>query len=166
MGRGGNIAVEDFGLGAFSLFVMQSESFLSRQRALEKGRSRSNCQTLFGIGHIPSDHYIRDNLDPVDPVHLQPLFNRIEAQLAKPAMKEEFIAKQDGAEKQDCERNAVKRWFAKHGTRVKSLKPVYLGDSIVTLTAFILFPNWSTLLASLATFEIPPNLLKNHNSPC
>jgi hypothetical protein len=30
----------------------------------------------------------------------------------------EFIAPQDGAEKQDCERNAVRRWFAKHGARL------------------------------------------------
>ena len=27
----------------------------------------------------------------------------------------EFIAPQDGAEKQDCERNAAKRWLAQHG---------------------------------------------------
>ena len=28
----------------------------------------------------------------------------------------EFIAPQDGAEKQDCERNAAKRWLARHGS--------------------------------------------------
>src|SRR5580704_4081602 len=36
-GRGGNIAVADFGLSAFALFFMQSASFLAFQRALEKG---------------------------------------------------------------------------------------------------------------------------------
>ncbi len=55
-GRSGNIGVEDFGLSAFSMFFMQSESFLSYQRALEAGQKRSNCQTLFGIGKIPSDN--------------------------------------------------------------------------------------------------------------
>ena len=40
----------------------------------------------------------------------------------------EFIANPDGAEKQDCERNAVRRWYEKHGNRVKCLRPVYLGD--------------------------------------
>jgi len=190
-GRKGNIARADFGLSAFSLFFMQSESFLSHQRALEQGHSRSNCQTLFGMEHIPSDNYIRDNLDPVDPAHLQPLFNRMEGCLEEPVMRQafqrlggrtliawdgteyfcsykincphcltrkrnngkvesyhtllaatvvapganrvvplmpEFIANEDGAEKQDCERTAVKRWFGKHGTRVKNLNPVYLGD--------------------------------------
>jgi hypothetical protein len=37
----------------------------------------------------------------------------------------EFIAPQDGAEKQDCERNAIKRWHAKHGERLSSLRPIY-----------------------------------------
>ena len=42
----------------------------------------------------------------------------------------EFIAPQDGAEKQDCERNAAKRWLAKHGTSVAHLRPVFLGDDL------------------------------------
>ena len=42
----------------------------------------------------------------------------------------EFIVKQDGAEKQDCERSAVKRWLMKHGARLKPLRPVYLGDDL------------------------------------
>ena len=42
----------------------------------------------------------------------------------------EFIARQDGAEKQDCERNAVKRWYHKHGERLRPLRPVYLGDDL------------------------------------
>src|SRR5450432_1271865 len=42
----------------------------------------------------------------------------------------EFIAPQDGAEKQDCERNAAKRWLARHGPAVAHLRPVYLGDDL------------------------------------
>jgi hypothetical protein len=42
----------------------------------------------------------------------------------------EFIAPQDGAEKQDCERNAAKRWFDKHHTRLVPLRPIYLGDDL------------------------------------
>jgi hypothetical protein len=42
----------------------------------------------------------------------------------------EFIASQDGAEKQDCERNAAKRWLAKHGATVAHLRPVFLGDDL------------------------------------
>jgi len=42
----------------------------------------------------------------------------------------EFIAPQDGAEKQDCERNAAKRCLSAHGKRVQHLRPVYLGDAL------------------------------------
>jgi hypothetical protein len=42
----------------------------------------------------------------------------------------EFITPQDGAEKQDCERNAAKRWLSAHGKRVQDLCPVYLGDAL------------------------------------
>jgi hypothetical protein len=42
----------------------------------------------------------------------------------------EYIAPQDGAEKQDCERNAAKRWLASHGPSVRHLRPVFLGDDL------------------------------------
>jgi hypothetical protein len=192
-GRGGNIGIADFGLSAFAMFFMQGASFLSFQRALETGHGRSNCQTLFGIGKIPSDNYIRDMLDEADPALLQPCFDRIETLLAEPPMRQafgrlggrtliawdgteyfcsqelgcpncltrkrsngktesyhtllsatvvapghakvvplmpEFVAPQDGAEKQDCERNAVKRWFDSHHARLAPLRPIYLGDDL------------------------------------
>ena len=42
----------------------------------------------------------------------------------------EFVQPQDGAEKQDCERQAVKRWLRRHGARCAALRPVYLGDDL------------------------------------
>jgi len=42
----------------------------------------------------------------------------------------EFIAPQDGAEKQDCERNAAKRWLSRHGPALAHLRPTYLGDDL------------------------------------
>ncbi len=49
--------------------------------------------------------------------------------MALPLMPE-FIAPQDGAEKQDCERNAAKRWLATHAHRLGDLRPVFLGDDL------------------------------------
>jgi hypothetical protein len=89
-GRGGNIAMADFGLSAFAMFFMQSASFLSFQRALEKGRGRSNCQSLFGIEKIPSGNDIRDMLDEADPTLLAPCFGRLEALLAEPPLRQAF----------------------------------------------------------------------------
>ena len=42
----------------------------------------------------------------------------------------EFIAPQDGAEKQDCENAAAKRWLATHGEQYARLNPIYLGDDL------------------------------------
>jgi hypothetical protein len=49
----------------------------------------------------------------------------------------EFIAPQDGAEKQDCERNAAKRWHARHGERLSALRPVYLGDDLFACQSIV-----------------------------
>ena len=42
----------------------------------------------------------------------------------------EFIVPQDGAEKQDCENRAAKRWLAAHGPHCAKLNPIYLGDDL------------------------------------
>ena len=47
-----------------------------------------------------------------------------------------FIAPQDGAEKQDCERNAAKRWLARHGRAVAHLRPIFLGDDLFAHASF------------------------------
>ena len=193
--KGGDVVypMVDIGMAAFSLFFMQSESFLAHQRSLEEGRKASNCQSLFGMAKIPTDNHIRSMLDPVAPSFLRPAFDQtLSALRARGGLKAferlggrtlialdgteyfcsqklgcpqcqtrkrangktdyyhsmlaativapghnmalplmpEFIAKQDGAEKQDCERNAAKRWLAAHAERVRELRPVYLGDDL------------------------------------
>src|SRR5487761_1358331 len=188
--RDGDYSMADIGLSAFSLFFMGSPSFLAHQRALERGRGRSNCQTLFGMSAIPSDNYIRLMLDGVSPAAFDGLFMRaieqagplrriqclgdralialdgseyfcsrkitcsqcstrrrsdggteyfhgfLGASLVAPGhprvlpLPPEFIAPQDGAEKQDCERNAAKRWLAQLGPAVAQYRPVYLGDDL------------------------------------
>jgi hypothetical protein len=47
----------------------------------------------------------------------------------------EFITPQDGAEKQDCESRAARRWLARHGPGLDRLKPVYLGDDLYSRQA-------------------------------
>ena len=42
----------------------------------------------------------------------------------------EFIVPQDGAEKQDCENAAAKRWLSAHGAQYARLNPIYLGDDL------------------------------------
>jgi hypothetical protein len=73
---GDNISygMSDIGLTAFSVFFMQSPSFLANQRLLETGCGKSNCQSLFKIDKIPTDNHIRNMLDPALPSLLFPLF--------------------------------------------------------------------------------------------
>jgi hypothetical protein len=42
-------SLSDDVLGAFSLFFMQSESFLEHQRQMESRQGKNNAQTLFGV---------------------------------------------------------------------------------------------------------------------
>jgi hypothetical protein len=65
----------DAGLSAFSVFFMQSPSFLDYQRSLEQAQGKNNAQTLFGVHDIPSDHQIRHLLDSPDPGQVKPLFS-------------------------------------------------------------------------------------------
>ena len=193
-GMNATYRIGDIGMAAFSVFFMQSPSFLAHQRQLEEGHGRSNCASLFGIAKIPSDNHIRDMLDPAAPALLRPVFaetieqlrqidggldmfrrldgrvlialdgseyhcsrkihcrhcstrvrgnggteyfhSMLAATLVAPGhdkvipLEPEFIVPQDGAEKQDCENMAAKRWLAAHAQRYAALDPVYLGDDL------------------------------------
>jgi hypothetical protein len=195
--RGLNVSypMVDIGMAAFSVFFMQSPSFLAHQRRFEEGYGRSNCEGLFGLSKVPSDNHIRDMLDPASPDLLHPVFDEVIGQLARVPggldvfrrlggrtlialdgtechcskkihcprcstrqrgkgemeyyhamlaatlvapghdkvipLPPEFITPQDGAEKQDCENKAAKRWLAAHGRRYAAiLSPIYLGDDL------------------------------------
>ncbi len=197
--RGLNLTygMDEIGMAAFSVFHMQSPSFLAHQRRFEEGFGRSNCASLYGISKIPSDNHIRDLLDGAWPELLHPVFDAAIEQLESTAggldafrrldgrvlialdgteyhcsktigcaqcstrrrgkgetaeteyyhamlgatlvapghdkvvpLPPEFMAPQDGADKQDCENAAAKRWLAAHGARYARLKPVYLGDDL------------------------------------
>src|SRR3954464_530965 len=74
VGPGYRYTMADIGLAAFSVFFMQSPSFLGHQRALAEGHGRSNYQTLLGMAAIPSDNPIRQMLDGNAPSAFDGLF--------------------------------------------------------------------------------------------
>lgn len=79
-GRSGDnthYAMEDIGLSAFSVFFMQSPSFLSAQKTMEQAKGRSNLQSLFEVEQIPCDNHIRQTLDPVEPKELFGLYDEV-----------------------------------------------------------------------------------------
>jgi hypothetical protein len=59
----------------------------------------------------------------------------------------ELISNEDGEEKQDCERNAGKRWLVNYGKEYAWLKPTLLGDDL-----FSKYPFCTTVLEQQMSF--------------
>jgi|UPI0003A7A01C hypothetical protein len=74
-GKNSHIKMCDAGLSAFSVFFMQSPSFLESQRTLQENIVNNNLQSLFGVFKIPCDNHIRNLLDTPSPKDLQPIFS-------------------------------------------------------------------------------------------
>ena len=76
-GNNARYTMADIGMAAYSVFFMQSPSFLAHQRQLQEGpgHGRSNCETLFEMMGIPCDNHIRAMLDPVEPKLFFPVFD-------------------------------------------------------------------------------------------
>jgi hypothetical protein len=75
--------VVDAILGGFSVFFMQSRSFLEHQRMMQSKKGRNNAGSLFGIEHIPSDPQIRNILNPLSAEYFQADFWFIVDELEK-----------------------------------------------------------------------------------
>jgi hypothetical protein len=190
-GKNTSYTMVDAGLSAFSIFFMQSPSFLEYQRSLDQKLGKNNARTLFGVHDIPSDNQTRHLLDSTAPGQVKPLFSylfkalnqagvieryrsvnqtlllaldgteyfssqnihcpncssrqhangqvtyfhtALTPVLVKPGLDKvipltpEFVRPQDGAEKQDCELNAAKRWLADHGDDYRPFNVTLLGD--------------------------------------
>ncbi len=54
-GKNISISIEDIVLSAFSMFFMQSSSFLEFQREMQSKEGRNNAKSLFEIERIASD---------------------------------------------------------------------------------------------------------------
>jgi hypothetical protein len=63
--NGTKYRLKDAILAAFSVFFMQSESFLEHQRQMASHHGKSNAQTLFGVFEIPTVPQIRNILDGI-----------------------------------------------------------------------------------------------------
>ena len=82
VGRNQKYTMLDAGMSAFSVFFMQSSSFLEHQKSLQKqGGNGNNAESLFGVHQIPSDNQIRNLLDFPSSDSLRPLYRNIFAGL-------------------------------------------------------------------------------------
>jgi hypothetical protein len=100
---GGHVLIAPDGTEYFSSKKIHCHNCSTRQRSKGERSISTRCwgATLVAPGH--------DKVIPLEP---------------------EFIVPQDGAEKQDCENAAAKRWLAARGAHYARLNPIYLGDDL------------------------------------
>lgn len=75
--NGTKFKVSDAMLSAFSMFFLQSQSFLEYQRQMQSRSGKDNVQSIFGVEKIPSDQQIRNILDLISANSLSFVFERI-----------------------------------------------------------------------------------------
>jgi hypothetical protein len=75
--NGTKYTMKDALLGAFSMFFMQSESFLEHQRQMESRHGKSNAQSLLGMINIPTAPQIRNTIDGIPATGLSQVFTEV-----------------------------------------------------------------------------------------
>ncbi len=89
-GQNTRYRIAEAGLGAFSVFYMQSRSFLAHQRDMQRKKGQNNAHGLFGVEQIPSDGQIRNLLDPIEPAQLREPFWEIQRRLEQSGHLEQY----------------------------------------------------------------------------
>ena len=69
-----NYPLESCLMSALAMFALKYPSLLQFDNSQDDEKVRHNLKTLYGIDQVPSDTYMRERLDPVDPASLQPAF--------------------------------------------------------------------------------------------
>ena len=89
-GRNTHYSMTDVAFSAFSVFFMQSPSFLDFQRQMGRSKGKHNAASLFGVAEVPSDNHIRSLLDEVPPERLYGVFDAVVARLIDTGTLDEF----------------------------------------------------------------------------
>ena len=193
-----SISFTDVLMSAFAVFGLKFPSLLKydeNRETLDK-----NLQALYHVNHFPSDTYLRERLDELDPVFIRPAFKKIFAIAQRGKCLEEFefldgyyllsldgtgkfssskiccpqcckkehkdgsveyyhqmlgacivhpsksnviplcpevIQNGDGSVKNDCERNATKRFIKNFRREHPHLKVIIVGDGIASNAPYI-----------------------------
>lgn len=189
------VTLSDCLMSGLALFGLKYPSLLQFDQHNNEALIQSNLRSLYGIAKAPSDTYLREQLDEVDPRHLRRAYRRLFAQLQRskglegmtyldghyllsvdgtgyfsssdvhcdqccekhhrdgrvtyyhqllgavlvhPDQREVFplapepILKQDGARKNDCERNAAKRLLNDLRREHPHLKLIVIEDGLAS----------------------------------
>jgi hypothetical protein len=75
--RNGKISITDCLMSCFAIFSLKYSSLLQYDIELKEGKSISNLKTLYLVKNPPSDTYMRERLDSIDPKTLRPAFKKV-----------------------------------------------------------------------------------------
>jgi hypothetical protein len=85
------ISLSDCLMSGLALFSLKYPSLLQFDNDFREGkRIKHNIQTLYGVRQVPSDTYLRERLDEVEPRYLQKTMDRVIAQLQRGKVLEQY----------------------------------------------------------------------------
>lgn len=88
--RRSKITKADCIMSALAIFGLKYSSLLQFEDSKAEGNVHRNLHNLYGINHVPSDTYLREELDNLSPEELNPLFNVVFTQLQRAKKLEPF----------------------------------------------------------------------------
>lgn len=193
-----SISFTDILMSGLAVFGLKFPSLLQYDQ--HRGAIDSNLKTLYHVNHFPSDSYLRERLDELDPSFIRPAFKKVFAEAQRGNCLKEFeflngyyllsldgtgefssgkvsccqcckkehkdgsvtyyhqmlgacivhpdksnviplcpelIQNVDGSAKNDCERNATKRFIENFKREHPHLKVIILGDGIASNAPYI-----------------------------
>lgn len=85
------VTLNDCLMSALAMFGFKYPSFLSfNENCAKSAMVKNNMSVLYGVNHVPSDTYIRERLDKVDPDELRKPFKKIFAEAQRGKVIEQF----------------------------------------------------------------------------
>ena len=148
--------MEDIVLGAFSVFLTQSPSFLAFQRGMQEQTGRNNGKSLFTMQSLPTDDQVRRVLDTVSPDRVFPVFTTCLNELIKSGYSKAFksdmgyLVALDGTQYFSSDSISCKNCLTK--TDKKTQRKTYYHTAI---TPVIVKPGEEHVLSLVPEFIIP-----------
>ena len=71
------ISLRDCMMSGLAIFLLKYPSLLSFNEAQKQNNIAENLQNLYGLTEVPSDTYLRERLDAIDPNTIRPVFKSI-----------------------------------------------------------------------------------------
>jgi len=89
-GKSKDIKISDCLMSALAIFKLKFSSLLQFDKEKIEEPVKTNLKNLFGINNVPSDTYIRERLDNIDPSDIRPAFKAIFSAIQRGKVLEDY----------------------------------------------------------------------------